>query len=286
MVKSENVKVANGNQVFLDATLFVPTNCVGTILIGPATGIKKGFYVNFAQYFAENNYAVLFFDNEGIGKSLTKPISKVKASLESWGRSDMKVMVDYLSERFPQQKMHLIGHSAGGQLFGLMDNYDRLTSVFNFACSSGSIKNMNQPFKRKADFFLSYFIPFSNLVFGYTKSPIFGMGENLPKKVAKEWGQWCNGSGYVKTAFGKTIHQHHYDDLKIPIFWINSTDDDIANIKNVIEMAEVFTNSQHQFLTLNPKEQNTNEIGHMKFFSRKNQHLWWMALDWINQHNN
>ena len=147
MVKSENVRVANGNQVFLDVTLFVPTNCFGTILIGPVSGIKKEFYANFAQYFAENNYAVLIFDNEGIGKSLTKPISKVKASLESWGRSDMKVMVDYLSERFPQQKMHLIGHSAGGQLFGLMDNYDRLTSVFNFACSSGSIKNMNQPFK-------------------------------------------------------------------------------------------------------------------------------------------
>lgn len=286
MVKSENIKVANSNQILLDATLFVPTNCIGSILIGPATGVKKEFYTNFAQHFAEHHFAVLIFDNEGIGKSLTQPIQHVKASLESWGRSDLKVMVDYLDQRFPTQKMHIVGHSAGGQLFGLMDNYDRITSVFNFACSSGSIKNMKQPFKRKANFFLSYFIPFSNLVFGYTKSPIFAMGENLPKHVAKEWGIWCNGSGYVKTAFGKTIHQHHYHDLTIPIFWVNSSDDDIANTKNVKEMAEVFTNCKHQFLTLNPAEQNTNEIGHMKFFSRKNQHLWAIALDWIHQHNN
>lgn len=286
MVKSENVKVANGNQVFLDATLFVPDQCVGTILVGPATGVKKEFYTQFAQYLAENQYAVLIFDNEGIGKSLTQSIKKVKASLESWGRSDLKVMTDYLKERFPDQKMHLVGHSAGGQLFSLMNNYKQLTSVFNYACSSGSIRNMKQPFKRQAKFFLSYFIPFSNAVFGYTKSPLFGMGENLPKRVAKEWNDWCNGNGYVKTAFGKTIHQHYYEELKIPIFWMNATDDDIANNENVKDMAEVFTNCKHQFLTINPTEQNTNEIGHMKFFSRKNQHLWPYALDWINQHNN
>lgn len=285
MVKSEMVKVANGNKVFLDATLFVPSQCTGTILIGPATEVKKEFHINFAQYFAENHYAVLIFDNEGIGKSLTQSIKKVKASLESWGRSDMKVMVNYLKDRFPTQKMHLIGHSAGGQLFGLMDNYHELSSVFNFACSSGSIRNMKQPFKRKANFFLSYFIPFSNSFFGYTKSPIFGMGENLPKNVAKEWSTWCNGKGYVKTAFGKTIHHHYYNDLKIPIFWMNSTDDDIANNMNVKDMAEVFTNCQHYYLTVNPLEKNAKEIGHMKFFSRKNQHLWAYALDWINQHN-
>ena len=51
-------------------------------------------------------------------------------------------------------------------------------------------------------------------------------------------------------------------------------------------MADVFVNCKNQFLTLNPSELRVKEIGHMKFFSRHNQHLWNYALDWINQHNN
>ena len=286
MIKSEKIKVANENNEFLSATLFIPKVHKGCVLIGPATGVKKEFYTWFAMYLAENNFVVLTFDNNGIGESLNQSIKKVKVNLQSWGESDMKWMIDYLKSQFPQHKIHLVGHSAGGQLVGLMDNYYELKSVFNYACSSGSIKNMHQPFKRKAKFFLNYFIPISNTCLGYTNSPKLGMGEPLPKNVAKQWSQWCNGSAYVKTAFGKTIHKHYYNDLKVPIYWVNAIDDDIANDKNVKEMASIFTACNHQFLTINPKDQNLKELGHMKFFSRQSSHLWYLTLDWINQHNN
>lgn len=285
MIKTEKIKVANENNELLSATLFIPKDSIGSVLIGPATGVKKEFYTSFALFLAENNYVVLTFDNNGIGESLNKPINQVSINLQSWGESDMKIMVDYLKSNYPNQKIHLVGHSAGGQLFGLMDNYSEITSVFNYACSSGSIRNMKQPFKRKANFFLTYFIPISNVFLGYTNSPKLGMGEPLPKNVAKQWGEWCNGSSYVKTAFGKTIHQHYYDELKIPIFWVNSTDDDIANDANVKEMAEVFTKCNHQFLTINPSTYQLKEIGHMKFFSRKSNELWVLALNWLNQYN-
>ena len=100
-----------------------------------------------------------------------------------------------------------------------------------------------------------------------------------------QWSKWCNGGGYVKTDFGKSIMTHYYNDITVPSLWINATDDDIANNKNVKDMMYVYSNSSKNTLTLNPKEYELKEIGHMKFFSRKNKVLWQIALDWFDKHN-
>jgi predicted alpha/beta hydrolase len=200
------------------------------------------------------------------------------------GEKDSPAALDKLKQTFPNTRYHLIGHSAGGQLVGLMPNTNELSSIFNYACSSGRIQNMHLLQQIKAHFFMNLFIPLNNAIFGYTKSQWLGMGEPLPKKVAKQWREWCNGQGYVKTAFGKTIHQHFYDELCTPSMWVSASDDDIANSKNVSDMMSVFTSLKVNKLTLTPKEHDLNEIGHMKFFSRKSEVLWSYALDWLTAH--
>ena len=69
-----------------------------------------------------------------------------------------------LQDEFPSAKYHLIGHSAGGQLIGLMPNYQALTSVVSVACSSGRIKNMDMPFKAQAILFMNGAITLGNLL--------------------------------------------------------------------------------------------------------------------------
>ena len=132
---------------------------------------------------------------------------------------------------------------------------------------------------------MNLFIPLSNLLFGHTKSQWFGMGEPLPKAVAQQWRLWCNGQGYVKTAFGKTIKSHLYHELTTPSLWVNASDDDIAMDHNVADMMSVFKNIQADTLTLSPKACDLEQIGHMKFFSRKAQPWWTHALDWLEKHN-
>ncbi|WP_331245599.1 hypothetical protein [Pseudoalteromonas luteoviolacea] len=137
----------------------------------------------------------------------------------------------------------------------------------------------------KSHFFMNVFIPFSNLIFGHTKSQWFGMGEKLPKAVAAQWRTWCNGCGYVKTAFGKTIDKHYFNDLTFPSMWVNAVDDFIANNKNVKDMMAVSPNSAAETITLIPKEYGLKEIGQMKFFSRKSSILWPICLDWLDTHS-
>jgi predicted alpha/beta hydrolase len=274
----------------LAATLYRPNATLkAAVMIAPATGIKQQFYHNFASYLAEQGFGVLTFDNEGIGDSLTCPLAKCDASLISWGRHDLPAVLQTLQDELPDTSYHLIGHSAGGQLIGLMPNHEALTSIFNVACSSGRIKNMTMPYRAKAMFFMDAFIPVGNLTLGYTPSDKMGMGEPLPRGVAAQWREWCNGAGYIKTAFGKTIHTQYYDEVTTPALWLYFSDDDIANDKNVADMLRVFPKIAAEKRRVEPAEFGLDEIGHMKYFSRKlaakAPALWEMATTWLTQHS-
>nr|WP_067654842.1 alpha/beta fold hydrolase [Ferrimonas marina] len=280
----EDVSISCQDGTVLQGTLFTPQQgLIGAVLMGPATGIKRQFYSNFALYLAQHNYAVLTFDNRGIGGSLQGRVQYSEASLQCWGEQDMPAALDCLMTRFPETAYHLVGHSAGGQLIGLMHNAHHISSVFNVACSSGRLRNMRFPFVLSARFFMNMVIPLSNRLFGHTKAQWFGMGEPLPKGAAEQWRQWCNGQGYVKTAFGKTVHSHLYDELAMPALWVNAPDDFIANDANVADMISVFPKMRAETLTLRKEDYGLDEIGHMKFFSRKSEVLWRHATDWLDR---
>ncbi len=282
---STDVTVICVDQFAIASTIYTPKKSLkGAILIGPATGIKRQFYASFAAFLAEKGYGVITFDNRGIGGSLTGSVSESDASLQSWGEKDMPAVLEHLKITFPDTNYHLIGHSAGGQLVGLMHNAKDFTSIFNFASSSGQLKNMPLSYAVKAHFFMNFFIPLSNTLFGHTKSQWLGMGEPLPKGVAQQWRAWCNSEGYVKASFGKTVHTHLYDDLSTPSMWVNAVDDDIAIDKNVEDMLNVFSKMTAETLTLSADDYALDEIGHMKFFSRQSQALWTHALNWLEKY--
>ncbi len=280
----QDIKIECKDGFELAGTLYSPTSLKGAIMIAPATGIKRRFYNSFANYLKENGYGVICYDNRGIGDSKKGSINEVNASLINWGRLDMPAVLEKLKTIFPNQSYHLIGHSAGGQLLGLMDNATEIKSLFNFAASSGSLQNMTYPFKFNAFFYLNIFIPISNLLFGQTNSQWVGMGEPLPKLVAQQWQKWCNGKGYVATDFGKEIKQHLYDDLNFPSLWLYATDDGIAKHENVKDMARIYSKSKVEIVALKPKELGYQQLGHMGFFSSKNKELWKHAIDWLGRY--
>ena len=281
MTSLNDIKIKCADSYEITATVYIPSNIKGAIMLAPATGIKRRLYTSFATFLKDNGYGVITFDNQGIGDSKNGKIKNSRASLVSWGQLDMTAVFTSLKSYFPNVKYHLVGHSAGGQLVGLMDGATELTSIFNVACSSGSLSNLKYPYKFKAHFLMSFFIPLNNLFFGYANNQWLGMGEPLPKKCAQQWADWCNGKGYVKNYLDTNHLKHHYNELKCTSLWINATDDDIANNENVKDMIRVFPNLKTTTQTLNPIEYELKEIGHMKFFSKSSKKLWDIAIDWL-----
>lgn len=285
MLTVEEIQIYCSDHTTISGTLYKTGFIKGAVMIAPATGIKRKFYHHFAVWLAEHGYAAITYDNQGIGDSLKGAIKLCPSSLESWGRIDQTAVLERLKSEFPNIKYHLIGHSAGGQLVGLMENCHELSSMFNFACSSGSLRNMKMPFWLQANFFMYGFVPVNNLLFGYTNAQWLNMGEPLPKRVAAQWSEWCRGSGYIQTAIGKYIHQHHYDTLSIPSMWVLATDDEIANEENVDDMIRVYKKITVEKKILQPKKEGFKNIGHMKFFCKSHAELWNYALKWIDKHN-
>ncbi|MPY66973.1 alpha/beta fold hydrolase [Deinococcus sp. SDU3-2] len=271
----------------LAASLYMPAQPpVGAVLLAPATGIERRFYHAFAEYLAGEGYGVLSFDVQGIGESRTGHLRDCPASLVSWGANDLPAALDELTRQVPGARYHLIGHSAGGQLAGLMPNGERLSSLLAVAGSSGRIANMPLSYRAQAEAFMRVIIPASNRAVGYSRTDLVGMGGPLPREVGAQWARWCLGRGYVETGFGREVGEHFYGALDIPSLWLNAADDDIAVTANVDDMIRVFTKMalHAEKRTLVPAEHGLSRIGHMGFFRRESRTLWPIAAEWLERH--
>jgi predicted alpha/beta hydrolase len=249
------------------------------ILIGSATGIKQGFYQAFAKWLTEQGYDVMTFDFRGIGDSLYEPVCKSKAFIHQWGQLDLVSAIDFLTDKTNSAQIHLIGHSAGGQLLGLAPNHAKVKNVVAIAGSSGNTKGLSGKTKFLGPIMFNVIFPVSSFFKGYAATNFIGMGENLPKGVGAEWREYCTKGGYATNAIGKTVFEDFHSEIHSPITAIHATDDEIATLHNVKDLLRTFPNSPSQIVTLAPKTYGLRSIGHMEMFKSSHQQLWTVIAD-------
>ncbi|EXB46920.1 alpha/beta fold hydrolase [Acinetobacter sp. 1000160] len=244
------------------------------ILICPATGITKNFYHAFAQWLNQQGYPVLSFDFRGIGESLHGALKDSTASINDWGMYDIPAAIEALLNRTQAEKVIIVGHSAGGQLLGIASNYHKVAKVLAIAGSTGHVKGLKGKTKVLAPVMFNVIFPVSSLVKGYGATQFIGMGENLPKNVAKQWAEFCSKPGYVMNAIGKTIFEDYHQQIQCPItsFW--ATDDEIATHSNVKDLLRLYPNAQTKLIELNPQQLGYKRIGHMLMFKKSHQKIW------------
>lgn len=252
------------------------------IVICSGTGFLQKYYAAFATWLAEKGYTVLTFDYDGIGASLQSDLKHCPTRLQDWGTRDIPAAVDFLLAHTGLQQVVLVGHSAGGQMLGVMPNHAQVSKVIAISGSTGHVANMRPEFARKAKFLFNVYMPLSNLIFGYTKLKAIKWGEDLPRHVARQWAQWCKNGDYVKTAIAcGDIEQDFHAHITQPITVIHADDDDIANEANVAEFLSTFPNAIKTTRCLNPKTYGFPHIGHNQILRPSHQNLWDIVLQEI-----
>lgn len=241
------------------------------ILIAPATGIKQNFYQSFAQWLSQQGYDVMTFDFRGIGASLYEPLKHSEASILDWGQRDLPACLDALLNKTQAKKAILIGHSAGGQLLGVMHNYHKIEKLISIAGSTGYVKGLKGRTKILAPIMFNVIFPISCWTHGYGATKMIGMGENLPKHVAKQWAKFCSQPGYVMNA---TLTQHYHEQIECPIISFWASDDEIATATNVKDLQRLYPKAQTQMIELKPQHYQQTHIGHMSMFKKSHQNLW------------
>lgn len=244
------------------------------ILICPATGITKTFYHAFAEWLSQQGYDVLSFDFRGIGQSLHGALKDSTASINDWGLLDIPAAIDALLNRTQAEKVIIIGHSAGGQLLGVNPNYSKVAKVLAIAGSTGHVKGLKGKTKLLAPIMFNVIFPISSFFKGYGATQFIGMGENLPKNVARQWAEFCSKPGYVMNAIGKSIFDDYHQEIQCPItsFW--ASDDEIATQANVEDLLRLYPNAKTRLIELNPRKYGYKQIGHMLMFKKSHQKLW------------
>lgn len=278
--------IAARDGVPLAASLYLPGNRPPerAVIVGCATAVRRGFYEPYARYLATQGCATLTFDYRGIGGSLHGPVREIAATIRDWGERDYPAVVDAMAEWFPGVPLHLVGHSVGGQLLGLLDNHHRIASACTVAAQHGYWRLY--PWRQGLRYALLWYgvMPALARTLAYFPSKRFKLGEDLPRGVALQWARWARSPHYMVDDDGNALRTG-FDGYRGPVLAYSFADDVRAPERCVRALHEKFTRSSVEFRHVDPGSLGVEHIGHVGFFRAQFKHtLWKASLAWLRAH--
>ncbi len=272
MIVREHFEVTTQDCVTLKGILLIPPQPKAVVQFNGGTAAKKEFYLPFLEFLAERSYICCLWDYRGSGESAPASLKGCGYYFHEYGTLDMPAIKQFLQHRYPTLPLLLVGHSAGGQQVGLMPSLDGYQGMVGFAVSTGYLPYMPLGYRLLSWYFFNLFTPASIATIGYLGAKRFGIMEDLPKNVVREWRAWCRKADYLFDSkfYGNTIPQGHYANMPFPIHVFWSTDDPISNHRSIPAFwRHVKSRFGIQFSKLSPNEYAVKEIGHFGFFKKK-----------------
>jgi predicted alpha/beta hydrolase len=280
---SEAIEIETSDRVRLGATLFRPRGGMQrAVSIQAATGVKQTYYAPFAAYLAERGFCALIYDYRGIGRSKPARLRGYAASMRDWAERDVPAAFDFLERASPGARLMAVGHSFGGQIYGLLPQRERIAAVLAIGSQSGYWRHWRGAQRAGMWAFTHLFIPAITRLYGYAAASRIGMGEDLPAGVALEWVRWCRHPEYVVGA----LEAHaDYARFRAPLRIVAPTDDRYAPQAAVEALLRLYPSAHGEIRRVAPQEVGAQHIGHFGFFrERFRDTLWREAADWLERH--
>jgi predicted alpha/beta hydrolase len=268
------------------ADLYLPAGEIrARLLMAPAMGVRRRFYARFLGDLAEHGVASMVIDYRGIGGSRTGRIREERTSLSEWGERDLAVATRALSrievdDRTGGAPMLFVGHSVGGQLFGLLQGapYRAALLVGSQAGYWGHWSGASR-LAMAALWFGA--VPLFTSTLGYLPMRALGQGENIPGSVAREWATWGRDPRYVGVRAG-AIDGAGYDTWHGRLRAIAIDDDGFAPQRAVEELTRLYRAADTEVIRVAPAAVGARRIGHFGWFSpRHRETLWADARAWL-----
>lgn len=244
--------------------LFAPENPRGCVLIAAAMAVPARFYGRYAHYLSTTGLAALTVDYRGIGSSKSGPLQDDPAKFHEWGEQDLGGAVDFLQKSHPGLPLHWVGHSAGGQLMGLLPDAPIASALF---IASGSAYCGGYRGRARAIISGLFYVvlPAAVAIKGYLPMKAVRQGEDVPAGVAREWAEWGRHPRYVRK-YADLKGGLGFDRYTGPLRAVAFSDDSYAPEEAVERLLDLYPNARKE-LILHP-----GPAGHFGFF--KQADLW------------
>jgi predicted alpha/beta hydrolase len=267
--------------VTLSSILLEPENPKAVVQINGGTGFPKEFYLSFARFLAEQGFVSCVFDYRGTCASAPEDMRHCEYTFLQYGTHDMPAVLDYLDDAFPNLPKLQFGHSVGGQQIGFMPNYSKIKGLITFATSVGYMGFMPWGYRLKSIYFFRVFARLSILYNGYVAAKKYGIMEDLPRNVVKQWDDWCSVPEYFFNPkyYGKTTPIGHFQDYPFPVYNFWATDDPISNSRSIPMLWKHIKSSVGiEFRQISPQELGVPKINHMGFFKKQFRDTLWVEV--------
>jgi len=289
-VFSDDITVPAGDGYPLGATLFLPRGVKHrAVLISSATATPRKIYRGFAGYLARRGFAVLTYDYRGIGGSRQKSIegynkpkslAGFKATMSDWAALDAAAAVGWMRERYRALPLSYVGHSFGGQAFGLLPNNTEVSRALLIASQAAYWRLMSSPERYRVYGALNFVLTPITHMLGYAPGRI-GLGEDLPKGVFQQWVRWVMSPRYMftdPTMPGLSNFEKYRGAMRA----IYLSDDPWATRAAVELLCAGFSAIRPEIVDITPADVCARKIGHFGFFRPEHRDtLWRGAAEWL-----
>jgi predicted alpha/beta hydrolase len=270
----ESISVMTRDGVRISATWFLADNPhEKVVLINSATGVKQGYYRDFANFLSRQGFNVYTFDYRGIGGSGAKEKAYLQGDMKDWAK-DVDAMISHINKVHQQARLVIVGHSVGGQLIGMSRLAGYADALVMVGAQTPFWKNFGGGFNRlKLLFFWYFLIPVLTRVFGYFPASKLGLFEDLPANVALQWARWAKTPEYVFKENPEL--KSSFDLLDQRALFISVSDDHLAPHKAVLDLKRFFRRVQPEHWHIQPDDILLNKIGHFGFFRKQMEIVLW-----------
>jgi predicted alpha/beta hydrolase len=287
---SDDITIPAIDGYALGATLFLPRGAKRrAVLISSATAVPRRIYRAFAGYLARRGCAVLTYDYRGIGGSRQlalegynrpKSLKGFKATMADWAALDATAAVQWMRERYQNLPLGYVGHSFGGQAFGLLANNSEVSRALLVASQAAYWKLMASPESYRIYALMNFVGRPLTRALGYMPG-WSGIGEDLPKGVYLQWTQWVNNPRYLfddTSLTGLANFAKYKGAMRALCF----SDDPWATRPAVELLCSGFTSARPEIITVAPADVGAGKLGHFGFFRADHRDtLWRGAAEWL-----
>ncbi|HEY3499832.1 MAG TPA: alpha/beta fold hydrolase [Polyangiaceae bacterium] len=242
-------------------------------LILPGIGVPQRVFRHFAGWLARNGVRAVTVDYRGMGESLRE--GHAGATLSIWASRDAVGALRF-AETFGAPVV-LVGHSFGGQLLGFSDEFRRVRAAVLVGSQFGQARHWDGFARLRIAAYWRLILPAATTFFesvpGWT-----GLGEALPRGVAREWARWGRTYDWLLPHVDGARERYRAFDRPIRAYAMQ--DDAIAPPRSIADLLARFESSHVDRRDLAPSDLGLKKLGHLGLFRPgPTQRIWREILD-------
>jgi predicted alpha/beta hydrolase len=263
------------------------SECLGVVIINPATGVAAAYYHRYAAFLTGWGFDVLTYDYRGIGLSRPANLRGCGFCWRDWGVKDFDAAVKFAQLRSGDRPVFVVGHSFGGVIPGLAESGRHVHRMLTVGAQYAYWRDYARSQRLKLVLKWHVVMPVMTALWGYFPGRRLGWLEDLPAGVANEWSRQRSSFELSYPAEERTEVLRRFRSVTAPILAITMSDDELGTPEAVQRTLAYYRSCAREQVILSPSDLGEQQTGHFGLFHARHASGFWIdTVLWLREGTN